>query len=250
MIIVYGVRAYGRADAIEGLGHVTCKFVHVMFVPLIPVETLFIVGDDRGMKLPFSFKAALSGWLRAGAILTGLGMIAGGIGAFADEEILLGIVCCVVGLISWAAFPLIGMLFGKCSRARRQELMSMMGLQDEHAAPSQHQPQQGPQPGYGQPAMGYGQGQQGPYSQPYPPPPMPYGPPPAGGFGQPAAYGAPSQGYGPSGMPPQHAGGYGAPPQQAYGAQQPYGGQAPQGYGAPPPPPAGYGPPGYDPNRR
>lgn len=243
MIIVYGVRAYGRADAIEGLGHVTCKFVHVMFVPLIPVETLFLVGDDRGMKVPFSFKAALSGWLRAGAILTGLGMIAGGIGAFTDEEILLGIVCCVVGLVSFAAFPLIGMLFGKCSPARRQELMSMMGLQEEQSAPSQHRQQPGPQPGYGQPgmAMGYGQGQQGPYSQPHPPPPMPYGPPPAGGFGQPAAYGAPVQSYGPTSGAPQQPGGYGAPQQQAYAS--------PQGYGAPPPP-AGYGPPGYDPNRR
>src|SRR5689334_24782253 len=85
MIIVYGTRCYGKADVIEGLGHVTTRFVHIMFVPLIPIETLIRVDEDRGMKLPFSFKAALSGWMLAGAILAGLGFIASGIGEIAEE---------------------------------------------------------------------------------------------------------------------------------------------------------------------
>ncbi len=242
MIIVYGTRCYGRADVIDGLGHVTCRFVHIMFVPLVPIQTVFLVGDDRGINLPFSFKAAMSGWVRGGSIVTGLGMLAAGVGNFADDEPLLGAVCVVLALLAFAAFPLSGMLFGRCSPARRAEIMALMGLQPSdhgaHAHPHAH-----PQPQ----VAGYGQGQW----QPAPPAPAYGGPqPPAGGFGQPPAYGAPPPNFGPTyGAPAQP---YGVAP--GYGGPQPHGQAAPQGYGAPQPyggpPPPGYGPPGYDPNRR
>lgn len=243
MIIVYGTRCYGRADVIDGLGHVTCRFVHIMFVPLIPIQTLFMVGDDRGVKLPFSFKAALSGWLRAGSILTGLGMLAGGVASFGDGEPLLGAACIVVAAIAFGAFPLFGMLFGKCGPERRAELMAMMGLHpNDHGMHAQPPPHAQPA-GYGAPPP--------PAWQPPPQPPHAGPPPPAGGFGHPAPYGA-TPNFGPAyGAPPP---GYGAPPQaQGYGAPPPmYGApQAPQppaAYGGPQPP--AWGPPGYDPHRR
>src|SRR4051812_13287718 len=115
MIIVYGTRLFGKSDAMEGIGHVACRFVHVMFVPLIPIETIFVVGDNRGLKLPFSFKAALCGWLRGGAIVTGLSMLGLSLAAFGNENILGGIVFLVVGLASFGCFPLIGLLFGRIS---------------------------------------------------------------------------------------------------------------------------------------
>ncbi|MBX3226227.1 MAG: hypothetical protein KIT84_28355 [Labilithrix sp.] len=257
MIIVYGTRFWGHADAVEGVGHVACRFVHIMFVPLVPIETMFLLGDDRGVKLPFSFKAAVSGWLRGGALMSAIGSTIGAIAAFADGEVIGGVAAAVVAGLSVGAFPLFGKIFGSCSAQRRAELMATLGIDDHAGASPQtaYQVPQQPQPqmGYGppQPQMGYGQPQPAGMMQP------------AGGFGQPA-YGAPPQpAYG---APPQHA--YGAPPQPGYGAppqphgfgpppaqhpQQPAFGPGPApGYGAPPafgPGPApGYGaPPAYNP---
>jgi hypothetical protein len=246
MIIVYGTRCYGRADVIEGVGHVTCRFVHIMFVPLVPIETMFMVGEEGGIKLPFSFKAAASGWLRGGAILTGLGMLVGAVASFVDGEPLLGAACLVVAVIAFGAFPMFGMLFGSCSPMRRAEIMSMLGLSAGEAQAS-HAPAYAP--GYGPahapphapPAYGpayaqnhappYGYGHAHPHAQPqgqwpvHHPQPQPALPPPAGGFGAPPAYG---------------------PGPHAHGAPQPYGAPQQAHFG----PPQGYGPPGWDPNRR
>lgn len=198
MIIVYGTRCYGRADVIEGMGHVTCRFVHIMFVPLIPIQTLFLTGDDTGIKLPFSFKAAASGWLRAGAMLTGLGMLAGAVASFADGEPILGAAALVVALLGFGAFPL-GLIFGKCSPMRRAESMAMLGMSPEpmHAPmpayPQQpYAPQPYPQAPYPHPA----------YAQPsYPQAHAPALPPPAGGFGAPPPFGPP-HGHRPPGFDP------------------------------------------------
>lgn len=251
MIIVYGTRCYGKADVIEGLGHVTCRFVHIMFVPLIPIETLFLVDEDRGIKLPFSFKAAMSGWLRMGAWLAGLAFIAGGIGEFGEGEPVFGAMSIFFGLLSIASFWVWGMILGKCSPQRKAEIMGMMGLSPADLGPQHAQPAY-PQPAYPQPGA---YPQHGGYPQP-------------GGYGapQPSPYGGPQPAMGGYGAPPQQ-GGYGAPPPaggfgapspygggqpqaQGYGGPQPqgYGGPQPQGYGGPQP--QGYGPPGWDPNRR
>jgi hypothetical protein len=238
-----------------------------MFVPLIPIETLFLVDEDRGMKLPFSFKAAMSGWLRAGAWVAGLLFLAGGFAELGEGEPLFGAMSIVCGVLSIASFWVWGIVLGKCSPQRKAEIMGMMGLSPADLGPSPasaygqgqggypqpaaypqpgaYQPQAYPQPGgYGAPAPGYGappappQPAMGGYGAP--PQAGGYGapPPPAGGFGGPSPYGGPQ---------PQ---GYGAPQPQAYGGPQPqgYGGPQPQGYGGPQP--QGYGPPGWDPNRR
>jgi hypothetical protein len=221
MIIVYGTRCFGRADAIEGLGHVSCRFVHIMFVPLVPIETIFMTDDGRGAKLPFSFKAAASGWLRGGALVTGIACVFAALANFSGGDLITGAATAVVAALSLASFPFWGLVFGRCSEQRRSELLAMLG------GPGYAQPAPapapanawGPQPGWGpQPVPQNGWG-----------PPVPNGPmQPAGGFGQPVGYGygAPmaAQGYAPPQGPPQGPGpmpGYGAPP---YGGP-PYGGR-------------------------
>jgi hypothetical protein len=187
---------------------------------------MFMIDDDRGVPLSFSIKAALSGWLRAGSILAGLGLLANSIHAFIDGHALFGVATVGAAIVAFGAFPMLGLLFGKCSPQRRSELMLMMGVQPDVPAP-QPQPYahaHAPGPGYG-----------APWQQPAQPPGPP---PPAGGFGQPAPYGAPPRPYGAPQQP------YGAPPpQQPYGAppMQPYPGQP---YHGP------QGPPDWNPNRR
>jgi hypothetical protein len=212
MIIVYGTRYFGHADAVPGVGHVACRFVHIMFIPLFPIETALLMEEDEdsGVKVPFSFKAALSGWLRGGSIVAGLASLAACAMAFSNANILGGVVFIVTALASFAGFPLVGWLFGRCSDQRKAELMAHCGMVPEGAAPQHAMP------------MDFNQQPQ------HAPQPMPMGAqPPAGGYGAPQQlphYGAPMQ-------QPQ----YGAPPQQAYARQQPY--------GAPPQPMPHYGAP-------
>src|SRR5690606_36756831 len=100
---------------------------HIMFVPLIPFETVFVLDDDRGVKVPFSFKAALSGWLRGWSIMGGIGLVVGGVAAFAERLPLVGVACFVCALLSFAAFPVFGKVFPGCSEARRAELLQLIG---------------------------------------------------------------------------------------------------------------------------
>lgn len=126
MLYIYGIRDFGRVDVVEGVGHVTCRFLHFMFVPIFPFETIFLTENDLEMKLPFSFKAAISGWMRAGAILIGLTLLTAGIANFTDGESLIGLGCMVFSILAFASFPLLGVLFGRCSEARIAELRSKL----------------------------------------------------------------------------------------------------------------------------
>jgi hypothetical protein len=243
MIIVYGTRFFGRADVVPGVGHVACRFVHVMFCPLVPIETVFLLehdGDEtRGVKVPFSFKAALSGWVRGGAVLGAIASAVGAIVSFSGHDALGGAIELGGVGFSVGLFFAVGALFGRCSASRRAELLGAVGLEPASpagpGAPMPGIPMQGPMQGmpmpaglapYGaagtvQPAGGFGAPAHAPG---YGAPAAGYGAPP-GGYGPPAGYGGPPAGYGP---PPQ---GHGAPP-VGYG-----------GYGAAPPPPHGYAPP-------
>ncbi len=220
MIIVYGTRLFGRADVVEGVGHVACRFVHVMFVPIVPFESVFLLdsndGETRGMTVPFSFKAALSGWIRGGAILGTIASTLGALASFVDGEILVGVVAVFCALFSVFMFFAAGWLLGRCSQARRAELLAKLGIDaatHEHGGTTPFTPHHAPpaggygaQPGYGAHAS-YG------YGAPQQPAPSPYG------------YGAQQ----PSAAP--H--GYGTPAQQPDAGMQPgYGAQ--QGYGPPP----------------
>jgi hypothetical protein len=67
-MVVFGSRLYGKVDAIPGLGHVATKFGHLNFVPLIPMESWFVVGEQgdgwRGKAIPMSAKSVLVAWGR------------------------------------------------------------------------------------------------------------------------------------------------------------------------------------------
>lgn len=65
-MIIWGTRMYGWVDGIEGQGMVATRFFHLMFVPLIPLGTVFMVDDDRGAPISLSWKSILVAYLRAG----------------------------------------------------------------------------------------------------------------------------------------------------------------------------------------
>ena len=64
-MIVFGVRKYGRVDETP-VGHVATRFVHVWFIPLVPLSSHFVVSEDgnsfQGKPMPLSGRSVFAGY--------------------------------------------------------------------------------------------------------------------------------------------------------------------------------------------
>src|SRR5262245_24013252 len=89
-MIVYGIRLYGYCDAIPGVGHVATQFIHIWFVPLVPVKGFFVLEGEgnRGVPIPMRGKSVLSAWLRMGLFFGGIACAIGGIALLAENAAL------------------------------------------------------------------------------------------------------------------------------------------------------------------
>jgi len=111
-MIVFGTRLFGWVDGIEGEGMVATRFFHVMFVPLVPMGSVFMVDDDRGVQLPLSVKSVIVAWVRSGLFWSAVAMWALVPASFG--------ISCVVALpltLAWAVLPLLV----RTASARRAE---------------------------------------------------------------------------------------------------------------------------------
>src|SRR5438552_2050914 len=81
MIVFFGQRLYGKVDHVPGLFYVATQFFYLQFVPLIPTGTYLVLdgsedgGNFRGKQITLSGKSVLFGWLRAGCIMGGIGLL-------------------------------------------------------------------------------------------------------------------------------------------------------------------------------
>jgi hypothetical protein len=79
MFVHIGQHYYGKVDVVPDLCHVSTRFFHVNFVPLIPLESSIILagtgvnGEPRTVKTSLSFKSVLTAWLRAVLYVVALG---------------------------------------------------------------------------------------------------------------------------------------------------------------------------------
>ena len=64
-MIVFGTRLFGWVDEIEGAGIVATRFFHVMWIPLIPMGSVFMVDDERGASISLSLKSIVVAWVRS-----------------------------------------------------------------------------------------------------------------------------------------------------------------------------------------
>ena len=89
MIIVYGTRFYGKVKAC-GRSFLATQFVHIYYVPLIPVGTHLILeesgggGSYKGIKTDFSLKSMLAAYLRVWGPIAVITSIAIGVGTIED----------------------------------------------------------------------------------------------------------------------------------------------------------------------
>lgn len=146
-MIVAGTRLAGKVDQSRA-GFVVTRFVHVWFVPLVPLSSWFVT-EAGARSIPFSLKSAFVGYARGFGVVAALGGGGGFLyylifefynrfeiyrrgGTAVTEEELVGhvVFLAVLGVLAVAGVIvfLLTRLFGKASAARCAELSRTTGL--------------------------------------------------------------------------------------------------------------------------
>lgn len=133
MYIVWGTGLFGKVDTIPGLGHVATQFGHLYWIPLIPMESMFVIHDSsrerRGVKIGMSGKSILIAWLRftlgvtcfASAVWVGVNIMD------ARPDWFKGIMLPIGTLVGFVATYFI---FGRASYSRACTLAEEVGLNE------------------------------------------------------------------------------------------------------------------------
>lgn len=84
MIVIYGTRFYGEVDSYGGQRQLT-KFFHIYYVPLVPIDTLWVTRDlERGYTghaVKMSGRSILAGYARVWGPVAAVGsFLAGSVG--------------------------------------------------------------------------------------------------------------------------------------------------------------------------
>lgn len=145
-MIVAGTRLAGKVDQAQ-TGFVVTRFVHVWFVPLIPMSSWFVT-DGGARPVPFSLKSAFVGYVRGWGVLAALGgfggfvylcteyysrfevYLRGGTAVGEAEVVSMVITLAVLGLLAvLGGVAFVAMRFlSKASAARCAELSRLTGL--------------------------------------------------------------------------------------------------------------------------
>ncbi len=89
MLIVLGMKRYGRIDDVPNQVHVATMFFHILFIPLIPAQSQIVIDGgqyaDKGIALAkLRWGSVLMAWLRLFLVLGTLGALFVG-GLFYDN---------------------------------------------------------------------------------------------------------------------------------------------------------------------
>ncbi len=146
-MIVAGVRYGGAVDRCVQ-GQTETQFVHVWFVPLIPLRTCFVMGKSA-VRVPLSIKSIVVGYLRGWGFVSAVGCLIGFVAcgidfynaldvflrggtAYSEQDVLFrGIILAMLGLgivLGMAAFFLTR-FFDKANARRCAELSRLTGRQ-------------------------------------------------------------------------------------------------------------------------
>ena len=77
MLVIHGVGLYGKVDRVPGLFHVATQFLHIYWMPIIPLRTYLVLEGARpregfhGLAIPLSWKSILLAWGRLALVVGG-----------------------------------------------------------------------------------------------------------------------------------------------------------------------------------
>ncbi len=127
MIVVYGTRMGGKIKAC-GTSYVGTLFMHIYYIPLIPLGSRLVLSDGTALPAPFSGKSVFAGYLRTWgpiAVIAAVAIGLGAIGDFEDEPMAMAVVGAFTGVVTLAlligtilAYAVIGKLSATEKRQR------------------------------------------------------------------------------------------------------------------------------------
>ncbi|HMC64744.1 MAG TPA: hypothetical protein VKI65_07380, partial [Gemmataceae bacterium] len=111
-MIIFGEQRYGKVDQVPGLFYVATRFIHVQFVPLLPLGSYVILdgkfrdGGQSEIKIGLSVKSILFAWFRAAlwaiAVVIAIWAVISGMDATKGRKPWLN--CFVYGAVASATF--------------------------------------------------------------------------------------------------------------------------------------------------
>ena len=118
-MIFYGTHAFGWVDEVPGVGSVATRFFHIMWIPLIPLGSMFLVDGDNGYAIPLSIKSVIVAYVRAFLFWSALA-------AWVALPVSWGLSCCaaIPLTLGYLVMPL---LVRKAGAARAFELTRQYG---------------------------------------------------------------------------------------------------------------------------
>jgi hypothetical protein len=115
-MVVYGTHRFGYVDQVPGVGAVATRFIHIMFIPLIPLGSQFVLEDDSGIAVGWSLKSVIVAYVRAA-------LFWGAVASFVAIPMTFGITC-VTALPCTLGYLVLPLLVRKAGAARAEALRS------------------------------------------------------------------------------------------------------------------------------
>lgn len=138
MIIIWGERLMGKVDHVPGLFHVATRFGHLWYIPLIPMGSYIVFGQDgtkfQGVKLGLDIKSIFVAWLRAALWVS---VVVSAISVFMlmnDKRgsgvawVIPGLLCAASGVAIWMSYQMKGI--GMAHEKRALALAERAGLNE------------------------------------------------------------------------------------------------------------------------
>lgn len=82
--MIFGIYTFGWVDRMRGVGTVGTRFVHLMFFPLVPLQSLVKIDPDRAIAIPLNGKSVLKAWFCACCAWVALFSLASGVSSGGD----------------------------------------------------------------------------------------------------------------------------------------------------------------------
>ena len=130
MVIVYGTRFYGKVKA-AGRSFLATRFVHIWYIPLVPVGTQLVLEDNggsyKGMAAPFSITSMLAAYLRVWgpiAVIASVAIGASSLDDFSDDGFAMAVIGGFTALVTLAllvATILAWVVLGKLSQEEKKQ---------------------------------------------------------------------------------------------------------------------------------
>jgi hypothetical protein len=143
MIVIFGRRLAGTVDRVGNLLYVRTQFLHVYWIPLVPLESYVILAGSesgngfKGVRTRLALKSVLFGWLRTALVFGVIGSVVGAVFCafdFARDQdplTLGGVIFCLALAAGCVLFYWLSVRLAHASYDRAMQIAEQLGIKPE-----------------------------------------------------------------------------------------------------------------------